>query len=184
MVPTSVEQLAALLASHDRSSFEHSQRVCRLSLALATHLGLPVAERQAAALAGFLHDMGKLAISPAILTKPTPLSRSESEVMSTHAAIGCALVEPLVTVEVGLAVAHHHDRFDSLRTGEVPWLARLVSVADTYDALVSARPYRPGGTRKAAFSELRRVAGTQLDPALVEALIAVEAGATGLRFAA
>jgi len=169
----SLAELTTLLGRHDRTTLGHSWRVSRLVRATATHLGVTAAERRAVALAGLVHDVGKIAIPAAILAKPVELSGDEEEAMRTHASIGSDLVSPFVAAEVAHAVAHHHDRVDEAR---LPWMTLLVSVADTYDALVSTRPYRVGCSPAGAFEELRRVAGSQLDAEMVEALIGVETG--------
>jgi len=169
MRPTSLAQLTRLLGAHDAATLDHSWRVSRLSRALAVHIGLPGSRVRAASLAGLLHDVGKVAVPTAILAKPSPLTAVESAVMADHAWIGAGFVERLVPADVVHAVAHHHDRAGD---GALPWMTRLVSVADTYDALVSDRPYRRACSPLQACGELRRAAGTQLDGEMVEALIA------------
>jgi putative nucleotidyltransferase with HDIG domain len=172
-----VERLIALLGEHDRSTLHHSLRVSHLVVAMAAHLGLPARDRSAASLAGLLHDVGKIAIPRALLEKPTALSEKEAGVLRDHAAVGGWMVGPFVPSHVAHAVRHHHERFDGsgypagLGAADLPWVTRAVAVADTYDALVSRRPYREGCCRTHAFRELRGVAGTQLDGELVEVLI-------------
>ena len=174
-----VEQLTALLGEHDPSTLQHSLRVSHLLVAMAARLGLPARERSAASLAGLLHDVGKVAIPTALLDKPSALSDEEAGVLRDHAAIGSWLVGPFCPSDVAHAVRHHHERCDGqgypagLGAGDLPWMTRAVAVADTYDALVSRRPYREGCCRSDAFGELRSVAGTQLDGELVEVLIGV-----------
>ena len=173
----SVERLTVLLGEHDRSTLHHSLRVSHLVAAMAARLGLPARERSAASLAGLLHDVGKIAIPRALLDKPTALTEEEAGVLRDHAAVGAWMVGPFVPSDVAHAVRHHHERFDGrgypagLGAADLPWVTRAVAVADTYDALVSRRPYREGCCTTHAFRELRGVAGTQLDGELVEALI-------------
>jgi putative nucleotidyltransferase with HDIG domain len=183
----SVEQLAALLGEHHPSTLHHSTRVAHLVVAMATHQGLPARELAAASLAGLLHDVGKIAIPRALLDKPTALTEAEAGVLRDHAAVGGWMVGPFVPSDVAHAVRHHHERFDGrgypagLGAAALPWLTRALAVADTYDALVSQRPYREGCCMTHAFRELRGVAGTQLDGELVEVLIgAVSAPAASL----
>jgi polar amino acid transport system substrate-binding protein len=173
----SVERLSALLGKHHPSTLHHSTRVAHLVVAMAAHEGLPAREHSAAALAGLLHDVGKIAIPRALLDKPTALTQEEGRMLRDHAALGGWMVGPSVPSDVAHAVRHHHERFDGhgypagLGAADLPWTTRAVAVADTYDALVSRRPYREGCCRTHAFRELRGVAGTQLDGELVEVLI-------------
>ncbi|HMC36571.1 MAG TPA: HD domain-containing phosphohydrolase [Actinomycetota bacterium] len=175
-----VEQLAALLGEHDLQSLRHSWRVGRLAEEMAASLGVPPEEREAAALAGLLHDVGKIGIPTSLLGKPCPLSDEEAGLVRSHAPIGGRMVRPLVSADVADAVRDHHERVDGggypagLRGGQLSWMTRVVSVADTYDALVSQRPYRRGCSKLEAFLELRRVAGTQLDEGMVDVLIELE----------
>ena len=145
-----VERLTALLGEHDPSTLRHSFRVARLVVAMAARLGMPAREHAAVSLAGLLHDVGKIAVPRPLLVKPTPLSEEEAGVLRDHAAMGGWMVEPFVSSDVAHAVRHHHERFDGqgypggLGAGDLTWMTRAVAVADTYDALVSQRPYREG----------------------------------------
>jgi HD-GYP domain-containing protein (c-di-GMP phosphodiesterase class II) len=173
----SVERLTALLGHHDPSTLHHSIRVAHFVVAMAANQGLPAREHSAAFLAGLLHDVGKIAIPRPLLDKPTALSDEEARVLRDHAAAGGWMVGPFVSSDVAHAVRHHHERFDGrgypggLGAADLPWVTRAVAVADTYDALVSQRPYREGCCTSHAFRELHRVAGSQLDGELVEVLI-------------
>jgi HD-GYP domain-containing protein (c-di-GMP phosphodiesterase class II) len=172
-----VERLTALLGEHDPSTLHHSIRVAHLVVAMAANQGLPAREHSAAFLAGLLHDVGKISIPTALLDKPTALTEEEAGVLRDHAAAGGWMVGPFVSSDVAHAVRHHHERFDGrgypagLGAADLPWMTRAVAVADTYDALVSQRPYREGCCTSQAFRELDRVAGSQLDGELVDVLI-------------
>jgi putative nucleotidyltransferase with HDIG domain len=172
-----VEGVMALLGEHDPSTLHHSIRVAHLLVAMAARLGMPPREHSAVWLAGLLHDVGKIAVPRALLEKPTPLSEDEGRMLRDHAAMGGWMVGPFISSDVAHAVRHHHERFDGqgypggLEAGDLPWMTRAVAVADTYDALVSQRPYREGCCMSQAFRELHRVAGSQLDGELVEVLI-------------
>jgi HD-GYP domain-containing protein (c-di-GMP phosphodiesterase class II) len=131
-------------------------------------------------MAGFLHDVGKIAIPDEILNKPGPLTPGEWTVMRTHAQLGASVLERLPELrDVAAAVRHHHERMDGggypggLRGEEIPIEARIVAAADTYQAIVSERVYAPARSRRAALAELDRVAGTQLDADVVQALRSV-----------
>jgi HD-GYP domain-containing protein (c-di-GMP phosphodiesterase class II) len=148
-------------------------------VAMAAHQGLPARDLSAASLAGLLHDVGKIAIPRALLDKPTALTEEEAGVVRDHAAVGDWMVGPFVPPDVAHAVRHHHERLDGhgypegLGAADLPWMTRAVAVADTYDALVSKRPYREGCCTRRAFRELRCVAGTQLDGEHIEVLAGV-----------
>lgn len=129
-------------------------------------------------LGAVLHDVGKIGIEDKILKKDSPLDKEEWEVMQKHPEIGFDImnrVEGLKDV-VG-AMRYHHERWDGkgyplgLKGDEIPMIARVVSVADTYDAMVSTRPYRKGLDPKIAFDEITKHGGTQFDPVVVNAFI-------------
>ena len=164
-----VTQLTSLLGEHDAGTLRHSWRVARLARAMAAEVGAPLAVCQAAGLAGLLHDVGKLTVPTALINKPAAFSRAEARVMEGHTSSGARMVSSFAPPEIVHVVAHHHDRLDEWPS--LPWLTRLVSVADSYDALVSDRPYRAGRRPVAAFQELCRVSGAQLDGDLVDVLL-------------
>ncbi|MBE2314532.1 HD domain-containing protein [Solirubrobacter sp. CPCC 204708] len=159
------------------ASSSHLQRVSAYSALLAEALDLDV---DVLRVASRLHDVGMAGVPDAIVNKPGSLTADERREMEEHAELGCALlagagVEPLETAaEIALA---HHERWDgkgyprSLAGEEIPLAARVVAVADTFDALTTDRPYRPAGTVDAAAEILRDERGHQLDPAVVDALL-------------
>jgi len=167
---TQVVQITSLLGEHDAATLRHSLRVSRLAGAMAFELGAPPAICRVAGLAGLLHDVGKLAVPTALINKPGPLTGAEARVMEGHTVSGARMVRSFAPPEIVHVVAHHHDRLDEWPS--LPWLTRLVSVADAYDALVSDRSYRAGCSPAAAAQELHRVAGAQLDGDLVDVLLA------------
>ncbi len=128
--------------------------------------------------AAFFHDIGKMVISQAILHKPARLSDEEMAVIRTHPGMGAEILAP-VTFLSSLApfVKAHHENIDGLgypdqrKKEEIPMLARIITIADSYDAMVSDRPYRQGLPHERAVAELRRCSGTQFDPELVELFI-------------
>ena len=164
-----VTQITSLLGEHDAGTLRHSWRVACLARAMAGETGAPPAVRRAASLAGLLHDVGKLTVPTALINKPGPLSGAEARMMEGHASSGARMVRGFAPPEIVHVVAHHHDRLDEWPS--LPWLTRLVSVADSYDALVSDRPYRAGCSPAAAVQELHRVSGAQLDGDLVDILL-------------
>jgi HD-GYP domain-containing protein (c-di-GMP phosphodiesterase class II) len=128
--------------------------------------------------AGVLHDIGKIGIKDEILLKPMPLTGDEAKIMEQHSVIGEAIVRPIRSLQkVVSLVRHHHERFDGsgypdgLKGEAIPLGARILAVADTYDAMVTDRPYRKRLSIEAAKAELRKQVGVQHDPAVVEAFL-------------
>jgi two-component system cell cycle response regulator len=159
---------------------EHTAAVSGLALAIATELGLGPAERRTVELGALLHDVGKLSIPDRVLTKPGPLNELEWAAMRRHAALGERLLAHILDqTEVLAIVRSHHERWDGggypdgKRGEEIPLPARIVAVADAFQAMIEARPYRSPRTRKAALQEIASESGRQFDPACVAALRAV-----------
>lgn len=168
--------LIELLDAKDNYTTEHSQQVASLGLLLAEELRLSEREREDLWLGGLLHDIGKLNVPDEVVHKPGTLSGEEWTLIHEHPVSGAQLVNGLfgdhtLTQIVGC----HHERFDGagyprgLAGEEIPRLARAVSVCDAYSAMVHDRPYRKGLTSDEALAELRRGAGRQWDPEMVEA---------------
>jgi two-component system cell cycle response regulator len=159
---------------------EHHSGVCRWARLTARRLGLPAHEVERTALAGQLHDIGKAAIPDTILAKPTSLDEREWQLMRQHTILGELMVrgEPSLAHTAKL-IRSSHERFDGkgypdgLSANEIPIGAAIVAVCDAFDAMVSDRSYRAAMPEDAALAELRRCAGTQFDPAVVEAFTAV-----------
>src|SRR5437764_10441766 len=126
-------------------------------------------------IAARLHDLGKLAIPEDILRKAGPLGEAERRVLERHAQIGYHMLESLEVQPVAEWVLHHHERWDGtgypfgLAGEDIPLGARIIFVADDYDAMTADRVYRPKRSKEAALTELRRCAGTQFDPGIVAA---------------
>jgi len=171
----SLLSLANALEAKDPYTRGHSVRVADLSRRLALAVGLTPAAADVVAQAGLLHDIGKIGVPESILRRPGPLTADEWEVMRRHPVTGAQIVAPLEFFDVGaVIVRHHHERLDGsgypdgLAGEAIPLGARIVAVADVYDALTSARPYRPRLGRDVALDMLQREAGRTLDPGLVE----------------
>jgi HD-GYP domain-containing protein (c-di-GMP phosphodiesterase class II) len=157
----------------------HGSRVAIFAAPLAQHLGLTREQRRRLHIAAHLHDVGKVHVDPRVVQKPGPLTDAEWVEMRRHPLEGFRIVEGLVHDTIANIVVAHHERFDGsgypfgLKGTEIPYLARILLVADAYDAMTSDRPYQPALTSDMALTELHRCAGTQFDPAVVDAMVAV-----------
>jgi putative nucleotidyltransferase with HDIG domain len=185
-----VSVIAALLgslAAKERSAHGHSDATMQHALAVAKSLGLGADEVAAVNLGTLFHDIGKIGIPEHILQKPSALTEEEWAEMKTHPVIGANLIGEVPNLErIRPIVLAHHEHFDGsgypngLKGDEIPLAAQIISVADTYEAMTSTRPYRPALSHAEAVAELRRVAGSQLNPIVVEAFIRqIEIGASG-----
>ena len=171
--------LAYAVDARDAYTGSHSHSVGELAGRLAAELGLPAPEVELVRLAGRLHDLGKLAIPEEILRKPGPLDDAERRVLERHPQIGFLMLSSLGVEPVATWVRHHHERWDGggypegLAATAIPLGARIVFVADAWDAMTTERVYGERRTEAEALREVERVAGTQFDPTVVAALRAV-----------
>lgn len=170
--------LVRAVASRDHYTLVHSDEVSTWSAELACALGLPHQAQRSLRIAGLLHDVGKLGVPPETLVKPGPLTIAEYEAVKQHVILGEEIIGELPDMrEVLTAVAHHHERWDGsgyprgAKGKDIPLLGRVLALCDAYSAMTGERPYRRPLTSQQAQRELRRVAGSQLDPDLVEAFI-------------
>lgn len=178
---TSAEELEALEAAveaKDSYTRHHMGRVAEYVEGIAREMGLTEEQIEVAVTAGRIHDVGKIAVPDAVLLKPGRLSPAEFETMKHHSERGAHIAnKSRVLKHVALVVRAHHERYggggypDGLSGEEIPLEARIVAVADTFDALTSTRVYRPMRPWRDAVAELQRVAGTQLDPKCVDAFV-------------
>ena len=166
--------LTNALEAKDVYTRGHSERVGLSSRRLALAIGLPPADAEIIARAGLLHDIGKIGIPETVLRKAGPLSSEEWAVMRRHPVIGAQIVAPFEFFTAGaVVIRHHHERIDGrgypdgLAGAAIPLGARIVAVADVYDALTSDRPYRPAMSAAAARAHLESQAGVGLDEELV-----------------
>jgi len=167
--------LAKAVDARDAYTGSHSERVADLAGRIASRLGADEPQVELTRLAARLHDLGKLAIPEEILRKPGVLDDSERLVLQQHPQIGHRMLDSLEVEPIAELVLHHHERWDGagypdrLRGEEIPLGARIIFVADAYDAMTSERVYRRPLTEDEAFEELDRCAGTQFDPRVVHA---------------
>lgn len=175
-----LELLAEIADDLDaKSSFtvSHTDRVERLAADIGEVLGLGETELEKLATAAFLHDVGNIRISEHILRKPEELSDAERAEVESHALLGAMMAYEVVTRDVADGILHHHERWDGEgypngKSGdEIPLYARIIAVAEAYDAMTSTRAHRQSLSPAAALEVLRSDAGTQFDPLIVEALV-------------
>lgn len=180
-------ELLVALHEVDPRALDHQWRVAREAATLGERLGLSREETRALWYGGLLHDIGKIGVPVEILGKRSFLTREERAQVELHPELGAALLEELEGLEaVTRLVLHHQERYDGRRDGRfpgyptglagerIPLGARILAVADAYDAMTSDRPYRKGLPVETALAELRREAGRQFDPRVVEAFLGVE----------
>jgi diguanylate cyclase (GGDEF)-like protein len=170
------ESLAKAVDERDAYTGSHSQRVGDYSARIARRLGADEPAVELTRLAGNLHDLGKLAIPEEVLRKPDTLSEAERLMLERHPQIGFRMLESLGVQPVAEWVLHHHERWDGagypnrLAGDQIPLGARIIFVADAYDAMTSDRAYRQAMPQRDALAELERCSGTQFDPTVVKAL--------------
>ncbi len=173
-----VDSLLAALEVRDDYTSQHSRRVSALSLKLALMLGLSGSEAYVVSLGGLLHDLGKVGVPDDILLKASGLTEDEYTCMAQHPVTGAEIIAQIPRLQAVAAIVRgHHEHMDGsgypdgLRGEEIPLGARIVAVADAYDALTTNRAYRMGRTPIEAIRELLRGAGTQFDPQVVGMLV-------------
>lgn len=166
------------LDAKDSYTFGHSMRVGYFSLVTGTEAGLSADEMHDLELAAIFHDIGKIGTPDAVLNKPSRLSEDEFHIMKLHPETSCQILKEFPGFErIAVITRYHHERFDgkgyphALKGDDIPLLARIVLIADTFDAMTSTRPYRKGLDYDVAFDELVQFSGTQFDPQLVKFFI-------------
>lgn len=177
---TSVKTLISIINAKDRYTYGHIERVVMFSKLLANKLGLTDEEKKTLKYGAYLHDIGKINISKDILNKKMQLNNYEWEILKQHPANGVELINPVESLKyIVPLILHHHERYDGkgypsqLRGEEIPYLTRILTVVDSFDAMTSNRPYSTRKTYDDAVIELRKCAGTQFDPHIAEAFIQV-----------
>ena len=182
-----IQALAAALDARDPYTAGHSERVSALSVLIAQHLQLPESQVDVIRLGALLHDVGKIGVPDEILRKPGPLTADEFEQIKRHPTLGARILRSVPFLAAHLPIVElHHERPDGLgypfglRSEDVPLDARIVHVADAFDAMTSARAYRPGRPASAALAELHLHSGTQFDGDVVAALHAAMPSAAAL----
>jgi len=159
----------------------HVHRVSDLAVNLGIGIGLGEIDLDRLALAGVLHDVGKIHLDPSILGKPGPLDATERELMNRHPELGFAMTRNRLDPKVAEAILYHHERYDGrgypfgLSAEEIPILSRIILVADAFDAMTSTRAYQRALPVEFAVTEIHKHAGTQFDPHVVDLFLELAA---------
>ena len=174
-----LKALGSALIAKDFYTIGHTARVAAYAVLLASELGWGQREIQQLEEATYLHDIGKIAVADRVLLKPGALTDEEWALMKQHPTISAEIIEALLGDDYVAGVRHHHERFggggypDGLSGDEIPEVARLLCVVDSYDAMSSRRVYRPARTYKECLRELHACGGSQFDPGMVDAFVRV-----------
>jgi len=175
-----ITSLVSALEAKDEYTRAHSQRVTDHTLKIAERMDLNERELKDLEMAAILHDVGKIAIPERILNKKSDLNDEEFARIKEHPVVGETILKPIMELnQIARVVRHHHERYDGkgypdgLRSKEIPLGARIMMVADTYDAITSERPYRKAEAHNYAVKEIVRCSGTQFDPDVVDHFIEV-----------
>jgi putative nucleotidyltransferase with HDIG domain len=172
-----MEALVSALEAKDKYTGGHSRRVTEVALAVGKELGLSAQEMEDLRWGSLLHDVGKIAVHEVIQNKPGSLTPEEYEHIMTHSHIGASIVRPVVNGKITEIIKHHHDHHDGsglhqvVAGHDIPLGARVIAVADAFDAMTSDRPYRAAMSIAQGVQEIKRCAGTQFDPAIVAAFL-------------
>ena len=179
-----IRTLAAAIDAKDPYTRGHSERVSSYSMAIARHLGLNQEEVFRVRIAAILHDVGKLGVNDQILNKPGGLTEDEFDMMRKHVEIGAQIMSPIRMLrDIIPGIRNHHETWegtgypDKLAGDEIPMVARIIGVSDTFDAMTTTRPYQKAMTLDFVLAKMRSMAGSRFDPQVVDAfLAAVDAG--------
>jgi putative nucleotidyltransferase with HDIG domain len=176
----SIQMLAGAVDEKDPYTRGHSDRVTRYSMMIAKEMGLPEPEIEIVRISAQLHDVGKIGIEDRILKKPGALTEEEFEIMKTHTTKGANILRPVSQLKEMLpGIELHHESLDGrgyphgFKGDQIPQLARIIAVADTFDALTTNRPYQQARDAQAALQVIHSLSGKRLDPTAVAAIEAI-----------
>jgi len=173
-----ITALATAVDSRDKYTIGHSKQVTKYAVALATSMGLPRSDIELIRAAALLHDIGKIGMPDSLLTNTDELTEEEKQIVFQHPVVGENILKPIESLaKLCPIVRHHHERYDGkgypdgLKEKQIPLLARIMMLADSYDAMRSDRSYQKGKSVEEAIVEMERCAGTQFDPMCVKAFV-------------
>jgi diguanylate cyclase (GGDEF)-like protein len=174
----SIKTLISVINAKDRYTYGHTERVVMFSQMLGEKLNLSEEDMKTLKYGAYLHDIGKINIAEDILNKKMPLTSEEWEILKQHPANGVGIISPVDCLrKVKPVILHHHERYDGkgypagLKEQEIPYLARVMTVVDSFDAMSSNRTYKARRSFDDAIEEIHRCSGTQFDPQIAEAFI-------------
>ena len=171
--------LVELLKLSDLEVYNHCRRVCYYSKLIGRHLNLSDLDMKRLILSSLLHDIGKIAIPSEIIKKPSLLTEQEFEVIKFHSISSEAISKIVLPEDIPLIIRHHHERYDGngypdkLKGFEIPFLARILSVIDSYEAMTNQRPYNKPKNDYEAICELEDNSSTQFDPVYAKAMVKI-----------
>jgi diguanylate cyclase (GGDEF)-like protein len=175
---SSIKTLISVINAKDHYTYAHIDRVVIYCELMAKYLELSTQETKILCYGAYLHDVGKIQISKDVLCKKTSLTKEEWDILKSHPEKGLEIVQPVEALqEVWPLILHHHERYDGtgypqgLKKGDIPYLVRIISIADSFDAMTSNRPYRNRKNYDEAIEELIKCSSTQFDPMLVQHFI-------------
>lgn len=175
---STIKSLAAAIDAKDPYTRGHSERVARFSVAIARELGLDEKSLERVQIAGLLHDVGKIGIADAVLRKPERLTEAEYAIIKGHPTLGASIMGPIRQLkDIIPGMRHHHEALDGtgypdgLAGGEIPLMARIIAVADTFDAMTSDRLYQKAKDDDFVIQTLHRLSGSRYDPKVVQAFV-------------
>nr|MBU1328511.1 GAF domain-containing protein [Candidatus Omnitrophota bacterium] len=175
-----IRTLSNIIDAKDSQTFGHSERVMEHCLNIAQVLRFPDNQKEVLKYAGLLHDIGKIGIDVGILRKPAKLTKDEWKIMAMHPVVGSGIVEQIGFLDdLAPIILHHHERYDGkgypskLKKEKIPLGARILSIVDAYESMVSDRPYRKALSSKKIRQELSEGAGTQFDPNIVKIFLKI-----------
>lgn len=175
---TSIKTLISVINAKDRYTYGHVERVVYYSRLLADKLKLNEGDKKSFIYSAYMHDIGKINIDKEILNKKMPLTKEEWEILKQHPDNGVDIIKPVKSLSnIIPMIKHHHERYDGngypkkLKGEEIPYLARALTVVDSFDAMTSNRPYNKRKTFEEAIEELKNCSGSQFDPEIAEAFI-------------
>jgi putative nucleotidyltransferase with HDIG domain len=173
---SSIKSLAQTIDAKDPYTHGHSQRVTDIALAIVEQMGFNDEQKKQIMVAAILHDIGKIGIKDAVLSKPNQLTKEEKAIFDQHPHVGSKIMSHIDQLEnIIPIIRHHHESYngngypDKLKAKQIPLGARIIAIADTFDAMTSDRPYRKAISPEAAKEEITKLSGIQFDPEVVEA---------------
>jgi len=174
IIGQTLETAISSIYTYNKEELVHSKRVSKICELIAIEMGLPAEEVEMVKIAGLFHDVGKIEIDDKILNKPSKLDATEYAIIQKHSTLGYELLNSVESFsQIAKIILEHHERWDGngypnkMHGDNISLHARIVAVADAYDAMISERPYKKAGNKQEAVNEIKRCAGSQFDPNIV-----------------